>query len=163
MEVPQIGKISRIDLLQICGKKGHMSRECIEPLQVFAAPRMQEYEEEVPHTCAHDVHVYEHEEWEPTPVSQETEEDTEYLVDPNRSQYESGNDEFHTWFINEYIEVEGSSKDSDVVYICTVLETSPLQMEDLTSLADTGSVSECSMMTAMDITYICHKLSHPEG
>ena len=64
---------------------------------------------------------------------------------------------------NEYIEVEGSSKDSDVVYICTVLETSPSQMEDLTSLTDTGSVSECSMMTAMDITYICHKPSHPEG
>jgi hypothetical protein len=93
----------------------HMSRECNEPPWVFAAQVIQEDEDEVPH--APDAHEYEHEEQEAIPIPQENKEDTEYSLDPNGSDYESGNDEFPLDTFNEYIEVEGNDEDSNVVYI----------------------------------------------
>ena len=74
--------------------------------------------EEVPHAPdAHDVHEHEHEEQEETPIPQETGDDTEYPVDPNVFQYESGNNEFLLDALNDYIEINWSNEDSDIVYI----------------------------------------------
>ena len=72
-------------------------------------------------------------------------------MDPNRSQYDSGNDKFPLDTFNEYIEVEGSDRDSDIVYIRATWEMSPFQMKDLISLADTGSVSEDPITTETEI------------
>ena len=43
----------------------------------------------------------------------------EHSVDLNRSQYDSGNDEFPLNTFNEYIKVEESNGDSNIIYICT--------------------------------------------
>ena len=98
-----------------CGKKGHMLKECPEPPQGFAAQVIQEDEEETPHAPdnhdahdAHDDHEHEHGEQEVTPTPQETEEATEHSVDPNRSPYDSGNNEFPLDTFNEYIKVKES-------------------------------------------------------
>jgi hypothetical protein len=117
---------------------------------------IQEDEEEVPHAPdahgSHDVDEHEIEEREASPVPQETEEDTEYSVDPNGSQYESGNDEFPLNAFDDYMEVKGSDEDSDIVYIRAAREISPSQMKELMSIAHTDSVSERSMTAATDNT-----------
>ena len=133
-----------------------MSKYCLNTPQVFTAQVIQEDEEETPHTPdnhnahdAHEIHEHEHEEREETPAPQETEEAPEHSVDPNGSQYNSGNDEFPLDAFNEYIEVEESDGDSNVVYIHTIREMNPSQMKDLMSLSNTG-VSEDPNMTVMD-------------
>ena len=125
-----------------CGKKGHMSKYCPNPPRVFAAQVIQE-DEETPQTPdnnkSHDTHeIHEHE----SNGREETKEAPEHSVDLNGSQYNSGNDEFPLNAFDEYIEVEESDGDSDVVYIRAAREMSPSQTKDLISLADTGSVSE---------------------
>ena len=66
-------------------------------------------------------------------------------------QYDSGNDEFPLDAFDEYIKVEESDRDSNVVYICTAREMSPSQTKDLISLTDTGSVSEDPITTETEI------------
>ena len=72
-------------------------------------------------------------------------------MNPNGSQYDSGNNEFPLDTFDEYIEVEGSDGDSDIVYIRAAREMSPSQTKDLISLADTGSVSEDPITTEMEV------------
>ena len=64
-----------------------------------------------------EIHKQESNGQEETPVPEETEEAPEHSVDPNSSQYDSGNDKFPLNAFNEYIEVKESDGDSDVVYI----------------------------------------------
>ena len=76
-----------------CGKKGHMSKYCPDPPWVFAAQVIQE-DKETPQTPdnneSHDAHeIHEHK----SNRREETEEAPEHSVDPNGSQYDSGNDE----------------------------------------------------------------------
>ena len=101
---------------------------------MFAAQVIQEDEGETPQTPdnneshdAHEIHEQEIDGWEETPVPEETEEALEHSVGPNGSQYDSGNDEFPLDAFNEYIKVEGSDGNSNVVYICTAREMSPSQ------------------------------------
>ena len=115
-------------------------------------------DEETPHTPdnneshdAHQIHEQESNGWEETPVPEETEEAPEHSVDPNRSRYNSGNDDFPLDTFDEYIEVEESNRDSDIVYICTAQEMSPSQTKDLISLADTGSVSKDRITTEAEV------------
>ena len=103
-----------------------MSKYCPDPPWVFAVQVIQEDEEETPHTPdnidahdTHEIHENECEGQEETPAPQETKEAPEHSVDPNRSQYDSGNDEFPLHAFDEYVEVEESDGDSNVVYICT--------------------------------------------
>ena len=84
------------------------------------------------------------------PTPEETKEAPEHSVDPNGSQYDSGNDEFPLDTFDEYIEVEESNGDSDIVYICTAQWMSPSQTKNLMSLTDISSVSEDPNMTAME-------------
>ena len=72
-------------------------------------------------------------------------------MDPNGSQYDSGNDEFPLDAFNEYIEVEESDGDSDVVYIRAAREMSPSQTKDLISLAGTSSVHGDPITTEADV------------
>ena len=75
-------------------------------------------------------------------------------MDPNGSQYDSGNDEFPLDAFNEFIEVEESDTDSDIVYICSTPEMSPSQTKDLISLADIGSISKDPSMTETEVVSI---------
>ena len=141
-----------------CDKKGHMSKYCPDPPWVFTVQVIQEDEEETPHTLdnidahdAHSIHEQVCEGQEETPTLQETEESPEDSVDPNGSQYDSGNDEFPLDTFDEYIKVEESDGDGDIVYIRAAWEMSPSQTKDLMTLADTVSVSEDPNMTAMEI------------
>jgi hypothetical protein len=100
-----------------------MSKYCPDPPRVFTAQVIQE-DEETPQTPdnneshdAHEIHEQESNGREETPIPEETEEAPEHSVDPNGSQYDSGNDEFPLDAFDEYIEVEESDGDSDVVYI----------------------------------------------
>ena len=109
-----------------CGKKGHMPKYCPDPPWVFAVQVIQEDEGETPQTPdnneshdAHEIHDQEIGRREETLVAEETNKAPEHSVDPNGSQYDSGNDEFPLDAFNKYIEVEGSDRDSDIVYICT--------------------------------------------
>ena len=127
-------------------KKATCQKSALKPHRFFCSLTNTEDEEETPHAPdnhnahdAHEDHEHKHEEQEATPAPQETEEATEYSVDPNGSQYNSGNDEFPLDMFNEYIKVEASDRDSIVVYICTAWEMSPSKMKDLMSLADTAS------------------------
>ena len=95
-----------------------MSKYCPDPPRVFTAQVIQE-DEETPQTPdnneSHDAHeIHDHE----SNRREETEEAPEHSVDPKGSQYNSGNDEFPLDVFDEYIEVEESDGDSDVVYIC---------------------------------------------
>ena len=122
-----------------------MSKYCPNPPRVFVAQVIQEDEGETPQTPdnneshdAHEIHEQESNRREETPIPEETKEAPEHSVDPNGSQYDSGNDEFPLDTFNKYIEVEGSNGDSDIVYICAAREISPSQTKDLISLADTA-------------------------
>ena len=75
-------------------------------------------------------------------------------MDPNGSQYDSGNDEFPLDAFNEFIKVEESDTDSDIVYICSTPEMSPSQTKDLISLADIGSISKDPSMTETEVVSI---------
>ena len=99
----------------------------------------------------HEIHQQECDGQEDTPIPEETEEAPEHSVDPNRSQYDSGHDEFPLDTFDEYIEVEESDGDSDVVYIRTAREMSPSQTKDLINLANMGSVSEDPSMTETEV------------
>jgi hypothetical protein len=101
-----------------------MSKYCPDSPWLFMAQVIQEDEGETPQTPdndethdAHEIHEQECDRWEETPTPEETEEAPEHSVDPNGSQYDSGNDEFPLNAFNEYIEVEESDGDSDIVYI----------------------------------------------
>ena len=140
-----------------CGKRGHMSKYCPDPPRVFAAQVIQE-DEETPQTPdnneshdAHEIHDHESNGHEETPIPEETEEAPEQSVDPNGSQYDSGNDEFPLNAFDEYIKVEESDGDSNVVYICATQEMSPSQTKDLISLADTSGVREDPTTTEAEV------------
>ena len=144
-----------------CGKKGHMSKYCLNPPWVFTVQLIQKDEGETPqmpdNNEAHDtyeIHEQQCDRREETPTPEETKEAPEHSVDPNGSQYDSGNDEFPLNTFDEYIKVEESNGDSDIVYIHAVREMSPSQMKDLMSLADTGSVSEDPSMTVTEVLSI---------
>ena len=105
-----------------------MSKYCPDPPRVFAAQVIQE-DEETPQTPdnneshdAHEIHDHESNGHEETPVPEETEEAPEQSVDPNGSQYDSGNDEFPLDAFDEYIEVEESDGDSNIMSISAPLE-----------------------------------------
>ena len=98
-----------------------MSKYCPDPPRVFAAQVIQE-DKETPQTPdnneshdAHEIHDHESNRCEETPVPEETKEAPEHSVDPNRSQYDSGNDEFPLDTFDEYIKVEESDRDSNVI------------------------------------------------
>jgi hypothetical protein len=99
----------------------------------------------------HEIHEQESDGREKTPIPEETKEAHEHSVDPNRSQYNSGKDEFPLNAFDEYIKVKGSDRDSDVVYISATREMRPSQTKDLISLADTGSVSKDPITTEMEV------------
>jgi hypothetical protein len=102
---------------------------------------------------AHEIHEQESNGQEETPIPKKTEEAPEHSVDPNSSQYDSGNDEFPLDAFGEYIEVKERDGDSDVVYICMAREMSPSQTKDLIILTDTGSVSEDPITTEVEIVF----------
>ena len=100
-------------------QKGPHVKILPRPPQVFVAQVIQEDEGETPQMPdAHETHEQECDRQEETPPPEETEEAPEHSVDPNRSQYDSGNDEFPLDTFDEYIEVKGSDVDGNVVYIC---------------------------------------------
>ena len=128
-----------------------MSKYCPDPPQVFAAQVIQE-DEETPQTPdnneSHDAHeIHDHE----SNRREETEEAPEHSVDPNGSQYNYGNNEFPLDTFNEYIKVEESDGDSDIVYIHATQEMSPSQTKDLISLADTSGVREDPITTEAEV------------
>ena len=134
-----------------------MSKYCPNPPRVFAAQVIQE-DEETPQTPdnneshdAHEIHDHKSNGREETPIPEETKEAPEHSVDPNRSQYDSGNDEFPLDTFDEYIKVEESYGDSDIVYICAAREMSPSPMKDLISLADTSGVREDPTTTEAEV------------
>ena len=66
-----------------------------------------------------------------THILQEIEENIEYPVDFNGSQYEFENKELPLNSFNKYIKVEERNENSNVINICTTCEMRPSQMEDL--------------------------------
>ena len=134
-----------------------MSKYCPDPPRVFAAQVIQE-DEETPQTpdnneshYAHEIHDHESNGHEETPISEETEEAPEHSVDPNGSQYNSGNNEFPLDTFDEYIKVKESDGDSDIVYIHATREMSPSQTKDLISLADTSGVRKDPITTEAEV------------
>jgi hypothetical protein len=134
-----------------------MLKYCPNPPRVFTAQVIQE-DEETPQTPdnneshdAHEIHGHKSNGCEETPVPEQTEEAPEHSVDPNGSQYDSGNDEFPLDAFDEYIEVEESNGDSDIVYIHAAREMSPSQMKDLISLAHTSGVCEDPITTEAEV------------
>ena len=91
-----------------------MSTYCPDLPRMFAVQVIQE-DEETPQTPdnnetldAHEIHEQECDRQEETPTPEETEEAPEHSVDPNGSQYDSGNDEFPLNAFDEYIEVKAT-------------------------------------------------------
>ena len=82
---------------------------------MFTVQVIQEDEGETPQTPdnnethdAHEIHEQECDGQEETPTPEETEEAPEHSVDPNGSQYDSGNNKFPLYAFDEYIEVEAT-------------------------------------------------------
>ena len=100
---------------------------------------------------AHEIHDHESNGHEEIPMPEETEEAPEHSGDPNGSQYDSGNDEFPLDAFDEYIEVEESDGDSDVVYIHTAREMSPSQTKELLSgVHEDPTTTEAEVVSAVN-------------